>query len=453
VAHAKQLLTVALFTLAACGAGDGTTTLSAAQGVSELQGAVLEVDGQTVTRDGIEILIPETGDRIVTDGNGGFAFPDLSPGWYTLDFNAPRALAALETDGEGEGSEESDGEESDGEESDGEESDGEEEQQDEDHLDRPRFEIDREGPHVIIKVVLDNGTVISWSKSHANHRFMRVNLERADGSPDENVKGKIQMRSWYGGERQRLAFKAGNLSGGDVVEVFLRDGSNDANEFKKIGIAEANGDGVAVLKFDTKEGYLPLEAESLSDFAGYQVEIRMAASDAALLKGEIPTLPERVEKHEEEEREEEENEEREEKEERPEIAPPTHGSDRLIEKVDFVWGNVQLWNWADKDLERFRMVAGGLNEGDIVHFQIRKPGTEIWETFATRTAPFRDEKYGRDEEGERYVAKVDTEWFGVLPLHADEASDLVGLGVRVLREDGDDEQVILIGEVPELVDD
>ena len=97
------------------------------------------------------------------------------------------------------------------------------------------------------------------------------------------------------------------------------------------------------------------------------------------------------------------------------------------------------------------MVAGGLNEGDVVHFQIRKPGTEAWETFATRTAQY------RDEEGERYVAKVDTEWFGVLPLHADEASDLIGLGVRVLREVGDAEegtlQVILIGEVPELVDD
>ncbi|MFV2092134.1 MAG: hypothetical protein ACC634_03530, partial [Hyphomicrobiales bacterium] len=139
----------------------------------------------------------------------------------------------------------------------------------------------------------------------------------------------------------------------------------------------------------------------------------MPEGGAALLTGEIPALPERVEKHEEEEEEkagEEESEEREneeeEKEERPEIAPPTHGKDRLIAKVDLVWGNVQLWDWADKDLERFRMVAGGLNKGDVVYFQIRKPGTEIWETFATRTAQF------KDEEGERYVAKVDTEWFG-----------------------------------------
>ena len=71
----------------------------------------------------------------------------------------------------------------------------------------------------------------------------------------------------------------------------------------------------------------------------------------------------------------------------------------------------------------------------------------MWETFATRTAQY------KDEEGERYVAKVDTEWFGVLPLNADEASDLAGLGVRVLREVEDSEQVILIGEIPELVED
>ena len=50
MAHAKQLLTVALFALAACGAGEGVATYSVAQGVSELEGAILEVDGQTVIR-------------------------------------------------------------------------------------------------------------------------------------------------------------------------------------------------------------------------------------------------------------------------------------------------------------------------------------------------------------------------------------------------------------------
>ena len=70
---------------------------------------------------------------------------------------------------------------------------------------------------------------------------------------------------------------------------------------------------------------------------------------------------------------------------------------------------------------------------------------EEWVTFATPTA------LERDHEELGYAAFVDTEWHGVLPLHADSAEDLEGLGVRVVRTTAEGDQVILIGEIPDLV--
>ncbi|MHC4953983.1 MAG: hypothetical protein ACYTGZ_08835, partial [Planctomycetota bacterium] len=110
-------------------------------------------------------------------------------------------------------------------------------------------------------------------------------------------------------------------------------------------------------------------------------------------------------------------------------------------------GSVEIWDWSSRERQRFRMFVAGLNEGDEIRFEIRKRNSDDWETFATRTAIL------HDEHAERYVAKVDTEWFGVLPLHADEVSQLVGLGVRVVRETDDGDVVLLIGEIPDLVRD
>ena len=465
----RTILTVAISALVACG-GAGTTAVPTAQSQAQLQGSILEVDGQTIDRDGIEMEIVETGDRIRSGADGTLRFPDLDTGRYTLDFNpgAPRTLA-LEGEEEQDGEKREEEQENDGEERKEEEEREEEEskeeeereeeeredekeedddERDEDEFGRPRVEIDREGPVVVIKVVLENGEVVRWSKSHPNHRFVRARMERAEGS---DARGQIRLREWYRGERESLRFIACGLDGGDVVDVYLRDTTVEGAEYKKIGSREANGEGCASLAFDTKGGWLPLEAESLSDLAGFEVQVRMAADGTVILSGEIPALPERVERHEKEEekeREEEEKKEEEEgeREEKPEVAPAAHGKDRLIAQLDFVFGSVEIWDWDAKELQRFRMFAGGLDEGEKVRFEIRDPESEEWTTFATRIALVRGEEDG-------YVAKVDTEWFGVLPLDSEDVEQLIGLGVRVVRETEEGDVVLLIGEIPNLVRD
>lgn len=461
----RTLLTVAASALVACG-GAGTTAVPVAQSAAQVQGAILEVDGQTLDRDGIDVQIVETGDMVRSDATGAFQFPDLDSGRYTLDFN-PDAARTLALEGEESEEEESEPKEQEGEEEkeseeekdgDGEEEkereeekDGDREEEkereeeegesDEDEFGRPRIDVDREGPVVVIKVVLENGEVVRWSKSHPNHRFVRARMQRGEGAGD--ARGQIRLREWFRGERESLRFIVCGLDGGDAVEVFLRNSTEENAEFKSIRDAEADAKGCASVAFDTKGGWLPLEAESLSDLAGYDVEIRMAADGAVILTGEIPALPKRVERH-EKDGDDDKEEKEEERDEKPEIAPAIYGKDRLIAQVDFLYGSVEIWDWNAMERQRFRMVAGGLDEGETVKFQIRHPETEAWSTFAVRKAQM------RAEEGENFLAKVDTEWMGDLPLDVEDVEQLIGLGVRVVRETDDGDVVLLIGEIPNL---
>jgi hypothetical protein len=421
---------------------------------------VTELDGQTLNRDGVDITVVETGDHIMTRADGSFSFPNLEPGWYTLQFDR-RVLAAeaqeegnteeSSEEGASEGateeesaSEEETKEEESGEEESGEETEGEggeegqESEEDEDELGRPRCKIDGEGPVVIVKVVLDNGELVRWSKSHPNRRFVRVRLEgcsesNATGlSAGNDYRGQIRVAWREGGEHQMMQFRACGLDAGDGAVLYLRDSTEEGSEWQLVDDGRADSDGCVSWKYYNLEGGLPLDAEGVDQLAGYDVEIRDVDGNC-LLKGEIPALPERIEKDGEPEIE------------LPEAKPPIHGKDHLIAKIDGVFGAVAIGHWGAKDLDKFEMFAGGLEEGEQVKFQIRDPETEEWVTFATPTA------LERDHEELGYAAFVDTEWHGVLPLHADSAEDLEGLGVRVVRTTAEGDQVILIGEIPDLV--
>ena len=102
---------------------------------------------------------------------------------------------------------------------------------------------------------------------------------------------------------------------------------------------------------------------------------------------------------------------------------------------------------AQEPVDGGNMHAGGLRKDAKVLFQILENERDGWQTFATRIAEERD----GEEIG--YGAKVDTGWYGVLPLHADSVRELVGLRVRVVVGSGEDRVVVLTGAVPELARD
>lgn len=72
-------------TLAACGGGGGALP---AQGEADLSGAVTQIDGSALGTGGIELLLVETGERVVTAPDGSFAFRHAPTGSLTLKLAA-----------------------------------------------------------------------------------------------------------------------------------------------------------------------------------------------------------------------------------------------------------------------------------------------------------------------------------------------------------------------------
>ena len=94
-----------------------------------------------------------------------------------------------------------------------------------------------------------------------------------------------------------------------------------------------------------------------------------------------------------------------------------------------------------EEIQRFRMVIGGLELEDRVLFEIEHPEGEGWVRLGTRYA---------NGDG---VARIDTDNDLEMPFGVESVKALVGLKVRIRRFEEDNDDVLLDGAVPELVED
>jgi len=350
--------------LAGCGGGGSSPLFTA-----ELQGMVYEVDGQTVDREGIEILLVETGQSATTDANGSFVIPDLPEGSYTIGVNGLLQSAEGEDDGP------------------------------------PVVEISRSNGVVSIHMAIRDGEVVEFSMAHHNHARASSRLEPAAGStlPDETeAKLRIDSRP----DRERLWVTVEGLTEGDEVVLCMRDPEVAESVFTDVGSATADAEGGASIRFDTKRGdALPADAASLDDLAGYLVVVKVNGDDA--FEGVVPPLPEAPDG--------------------PRRGPPSfenraRGMAHLVALVDDVEGKVTISRWPAMNRQRFKFSAEGLAEGDELSFRVEDPdnaGTFV--EVGTATA---------DADGE---AKVDTKKGLPMPFDVADVEELVGLGVQVVR--------------------
>lgn len=400
--------------LVACGGGDDNGLTST---TSALTGVVYEVDGQTVDRGGVTVMVVETGDSVVTAADGSFGFTGLEPGSYTLDFETPftgARLAAVEEGGTAAGEEGG---------AEGEHQDGE---------GRPRVTVKRRCGKIEIRVALANGEVKEFTIDTHEARAAKAPLFAAEDVRFD-IEGRVLVTA--GLERELLKFEIAPLPAGTVVEIFL-DARNEAGPVS-IGTAIADGARVATMLFDTGAGdVLPLGATGLDDLAGHRVEVRFAATGTTILVGEIPDLPaESGHRCEEESGSGEEGG----------VDKPAEGGDlrarALLESdLERFEGHVEIRCWEREEMQRFRMDLWGLEPGDRVAFEIYLPREEAWVVMAFRVA-----------NEERFV-KIDTDGDLAMPLGVKSVKELVGLAVRIRRaSEADDDTVLAYGIVPEPV--
>ncbi len=384
-------LVLGAFFLTACGGGGSPVLETAA-----LSGTIVQVDGQTLNRAGVTVELVENGAVVTTDGTGAFAFPDLSPGVFTLRFGRA-GLAGNSTDDNG--------------------------TPDQGPGDNAIGSIPvGAGDDVDVKVAVDGNNATEVSISRNGRREARVRLTRAADSPDADVSGKIKVRS---GNGEKLEIEAEDLAPGDVVE-FLLDGI-------VIGSAAADADGEAELEIETNDGgLLPLEAATVADLEGLSVEVRFMDGGATLLTGTVPELPAASTANGDDD---DNSGSGNDGDGGGDDGDRTRGRDRLTSHVGALEGHVETRSRPEQSRERFKVEAENLGAGEIVEFFL--DGVSLG-------------KIAADASGEAEF-KRDTQDGDVLPSGAATSGTLVGLLVEVKR-DGTGE-LLLSGLVPEPVAD
>jgi hypothetical protein len=167
---------------------------------------------------------------------------------------------------------------------------------------------------------------------------------------------------------------------------------------------------------------LPLGARSVDELAGFSVEVRLAATGATLLTGEVPALPDGVATF------------------GDAPAPGGRGRGRAELTAHFMGleGHIEIRSRPEEGEQRFKMEAEHLAPGERVAFLIEDPDAPGTLVVLAQVAA--------DGEGE---AEVSTQDGLPMPLGATDVADLVGLEVRVVRG----EELLLSGTVPQLVAD
>ena len=353
-----------------------------------LQGHVFEIDGQTVDRSGVTVSIVETGQTMTTGADGSFDFPTLPVGVITLDFDSGAPRVAGSTGD-----------------------------------DSGRRSVDLEDDdRVEVRVSMRDGGIEEFSSSRDGRQRAEARLQPTVAGVGLEAKVKIEARldgDKFEGEVERL-------QSGDVVEFFLDDPADEAG-FVSIGTATAGVTGEAELELNQRDGeLLPLGAARAGDLAGFAVEIRLG-SGTLLFTGTVPDLPTGTPSDGGE----------------PGPTDRSRGRARLTAMVTGLEGNIDIRDRPEDGRQRFKMEAEHLAPGESVVFQIEdpdNPGTFI--AIGNRVA-------GGDGEAE---LELETQDGDALPLNAADVNDLVGLGVRVVRNDAG-AQLLLTGTVPTLVAD
>lgn len=395
--------------LAACGGGGGggTATQTAA-----LQGMVYEVDGQTLDRSGVTVRVLETGQSATTGADGRFFFTRVPADAFTLDFNG--GLAALaqsgpggggaddpvgdDNGGGGGGTDDPLGDDNGGGGNGADDPPGDDngsggngsDDLTEDDNGNPQVGGVPNGDTVEVRVAVDNGQVVEMSVSGSDRVRAESRLQRAAGSPDTDVQGKVRVESRA--DREKFTIEAEHLDAGTVVEFFL-DGAS-------IGSATADATGEAKLELATNDGaVLPLGKATAADLSGLPVEVRLAGGGATLLTGEVPALPDGT------------------------VTPGDPGAvtDRsrgrapLAPLVSGLEGHVEIRRRPDE--QRFKMEAQGLASGTAVAFWI----ADTSGTFV---------RLGGATAGATGDVEVSTQDNIAMPLGVSDVADLVGLSVR-----------------------
>jgi len=273
------------------------------------------------------------------------------------------------------------------------------------------------GDSIDLRITVEDGRIVGFARLDDDGTEVRVRLQPADSNPYPGSEGEIEVEQEFDGDR-KLELEVDHVPPGTVVEFFLQDGDGG---FVSVGTAVADASGEAELEF---ENVLPLGAADLDALEGVAVEMRLASDGTLLFAGSIPGIPDPVAAT-----------------GTVDDAARARSRTRLVSLVAGAEGDVEMRRRPDQGEVEFEIDAEHLDPGIPIRFEIEDPDDPgSFVTVAARIT---------DATGE---ADYDTDDGLPLPLGVSDIGDLVGLEVRVVRDDGSDE-LLMFGTIAPLVAD
>ncbi len=264
-----SLSVCAALLFAACGGGSsGAGEVASVVQAPELEGVVLDVDGETALVAGIALTMDETGEEVVSDEAGLFAFRHVPEGDLTLSLvhAKPRLLSARAFT-----------------------SDRANEQADR-REDAVRIWRVQRGERIRVEVRVEEGRIVEARivRENDGRRELEIEMRRTDENPDPDMEGEIELAVDAEG-CQEFEVEVENADPKmTLVAVVIDPASEDED---RLGVRTVEQDGDAEWRFDTCQGDdLPFGVDSLLDLEGYGVEVRNREG-VALLRARIPDLP------------------------------------------------------------------------------------------------------------------------------------------------------------------
>lgn len=428
--------------LAACGGGGGLAPLDTAQAKARLDGGVTEIDGATANLDGVELVLVETGQRVVTGSDGSFAFRETPVGSFRIALvSTPvrTALLSLEAGDDDSASDDSADDESADDDSADDESESESESASDDDVDEESIEDGDEstetevelhrvedGESIRLRLRISDGVLeqVEVSRSTSDEREVELCLERTEANDDADMKGCLEVEQRDDGARFELEVE--HATAGRTLELVVID--PDGVEESQ-GTLTVNLEGEAEWEFDMTT--LPFDVLTVDELEGYDVAVRDGVTGTNLLVGSIPELPASAPSDAEDDDSDDDGSD-DEGEERGKARLTAHEAD--------LEGYVEIESEPLEGDQEFKIEAEYLAPGREVEFFIEDaaaPGTFV--SLGTRAA---------DLEGEAEL-ELETDEGQTLPGGATTVAELVGLSVEV--RDAVTGALLLDGTVPALM--
>ncbi|MDF1701828.1 MAG: hypothetical protein P1V36_11785 [Planctomycetota bacterium] len=261
----------ALLLAAACGGGGAGGAGELITGKAVISGGVSAVDGDSTNVAGVELVLRETGERVFSDTSGRFGFESAAGGDLTVVLERAALLTAGDDDDAGD-------------------DDADDGVEGSDHSIRIRDVLPGERVELRLRIRdgrLERIDMARGDDSEDTGRELEIDMTPSAENDDPAMRGEVELEMDAEGESFEVEVEY--AAPARALRVLVLDGMGGSED---LGVRVVDLEGEAEWELETEDGdRLPLGVVSVTELAGFEVQVRDADTDVLLLSVMLPEMP------------------------------------------------------------------------------------------------------------------------------------------------------------------